>query len=189
MTQTDVMMPKGARTTEAPERANDLPEWYVSIEQAEAEGIDKNLSKACKADFYCRLSDGGLLPMKRPQIITFLLFGPERWPTEEEATKAKEEAGEDYFLSVNLDLIEYDRTDLETLDELAIWRDPTNPKLRGWAVMESSRGYCSCYMSEEDRVTLIDAYTFQKVKFEKRLHRYLKRYGLSKVRKFTHFEL
>lgn len=189
MAQTETMMPKGTRTARGPKKANDLPEWYVSIEQAEEEGIDKNLSKACKAEFYCRLSDGGLFPMRRPRIITFLAFGPERWPTEEEATKAKEEAGEDYFLSVNLGGIEYDRTDLETIDELAIWRDPTNPKLRGWAVMQSSRGYSSGYMSEEDRVRLIGAYTFQKVKFEKRLHRYLKRYGLSKVRKFTHFEL
>lgn len=36
MTQTDTMMPKGARTARAPKKANDLPEWYVTLEQAEA---------------------------------------------------------------------------------------------------------------------------------------------------------
>ena len=188
MTQTDIMMPKGARTTEAPERANDLPEWYVSIEQAEAEGIDKNLSKACKAEFYCRRSDGGLLPMERQRIITNLFFGPEFFSTKENAMEAYNERTEEYFLWVNLDDIETNLSDIENIDELFFWRDPISPKLRGWAEAQAGRGYCKHYMREEDRAILIGAYTFQKALFEKRLHHYLKRYGLSKVRKWAYWD-
>lgn len=58
------VMPADARTTEAPKKANDLPEWYVTPEQAKAEGI----TYITGGGFFCRLSDGGLVEFVKPRL-------------------------------------------------------------------------------------------------------------------------
>lgn len=66
-------MPADARTTEAPKKANDLPEWYVTPEQAKAEGIIH-----FEGDFFCRLSDGGLVEFVKPRIETHFVSAMEQ---------------------------------------------------------------------------------------------------------------
>ena len=64
------VMPADTRTTEAPKRANDLPEWYVTPAQAKADGIG-----LFDGDFFWRLSDGGLVEFIKPRIETHFCFG------------------------------------------------------------------------------------------------------------------
>lgn len=179
------MMPKGARTTEAPERANDLPEWYVTPEQAKAEGITYIVG----GGFFCRLSDGGLVEFVKPEIETSFCFGYGICGTYEDALKSKANAKEDYFLRENLRGIDDRIKELKSDDILFIYCNAANIEVsRNWS-NTPLQNWKTAMMNDTDRARLLEAYKLQRAKFEKRLHAYLKRYGVSKVKKFTHFEL
>ena len=143
-------MPTGARTAEAPKEANELPEWYVTPEQAKAEGIEH-----FEGDFVCRLSDGG--------------------------------AGGDYFLRENLRGFDDGTEALEGDGVLFVYNATNMEKNRNWSDVPMHYGN-PVMMNDTDRARLLDACKMQRAKFEKRLKAYLKRYGLSKIKKWTYWD-
>ena len=176
------MMPKGARTARAPKKANDLPEWYVTPEQAKVEGIVH-----FDGDFFCRLSNGGLVEFVKPRIETHFCFGYGTYRTVKEAADEEHKAGEDYFLRENLRGIDGNITDLESAEVLFIYNGSIYPNYRDWTNIEPHYGNPE-RMNDTDRARLLEACKMQRAKFEKRLHSYLKRYGLSKIKKWTYWD-
>lgn len=178
------VMPADARTTEAPKKANDLPEWYVTPEQAEAEGI----TYITGGGFFCRLSDGGLVEFVKPEIETSFCFGYGICGTYEEALKSKANAKEDYFLRENLRGIDDRIEELKSNDILFIYCNAANIEVsRNWS-NTPLQNWETVMMNDTDRARLLEACKLQRAKFEKRLHAYLKRYGLSKIKKWTYWE-
>ena len=178
------VMPADTRTTEAPKRANDLPEWYVTPEQAEAEGI----TYITGGGFFCRLSDGGLVEFVKPEIETSFCFGYGICGTYEEALKSKANAKEDYFLRENLRGIDDRIEELKSNDILFIYCNAANIEVsRNWS-NTPLQNWETVMMNDTDRARLLEACKLQRAKFEKRLHAYLKRYGLSKIKKWTYWE-
>lgn len=175
-------MPADTRTTEAPKKANDLPEWYVTPEQAKTEGIIH-----FEGDFFCRLSDGGLVEFIKPRIETHFCFGYGTYRTFEEAAAAERKAGEDYFLRENLRGFDGGIEALEGDDVLFVYNATNMAKNRSWT--DSLPRYGDpVMMNGTDRARLLEACKMQRAKFEKRLQAYLKRYGVSKIKKWTYWE-
>lgn len=177
-------MPTGARTAEAPKKANELPEWYVTPEQAKAEGI----TYITGGGFFCRLSDGGLVEFVKPEIETSFCFGYGICGTYEEALKSKANAKEDYFLRENLRGIDDRIEELKSNDILFIYRNAANIEVsRNWS-NTPLQNWKTVMMNDTDRARLLEACKLQRAKFEKRLHAYLKRYGVSKIKKWTYWD-
>lgn len=175
-------MPTGARTAEAPKKANELPEWYVTPEQAKAEGIIY-----LEGDFFCRLSDGGLVEFVKPKIETRFCFGYGTYRTFEEAADAERKAGEDYFLRENLRGFDDGIETLEGDGVLFVYNATNMEKNRNWSDVPMHYGN-PVMMNDTDRARLLEACKMQRAKFEKRLQEYLKRYGLSKIKKWTYWD-
>lgn len=176
------VMPADTRTTEAPKKANDLPEWHVTPEQAKAEGIVH-----FEGDFFCRLSDGGLVEFVKPRIETHFCFGYGIGCTLKEAMDAEANAGEDYFLRENLRGFDNEIEALEGDGVLFIYNATNLALNRSWT--DSLPHYGDpVMMNGTDRARLLEACKLQRAKFEKRLHAYLKRYGVSKIRKWTYWK-
>ena len=79
---------------------------------------------------------------------------------------------------------------IETLEGdgvLFVYNATNMEKNRNWSDVPMHYGN-PVMMNDTDRARLLEACKMQKSKFEKRLQAYLKRYGLSKIKKWTYWD-
>lgn len=70
---------------------------------------------------------------------------------------------------------------------LFVYNATNMEKNRNWSDVPMHYGN-PVMMNDTDRARLLEACKMQRAKFEKRLQAYLKRYGLSKIKKWTYWD-
>lgn len=154
-----------------------------------------------------RLSNGGLIDWGKPSIETSFCFGYSG-SDDDDANKMVHHAktNEDYFLNENLKNFNYIIKKIESLgndedcsgaklyiyrdnysraDDLNLWSYAILPF---WQYNEAKERNLYLDLQEanaEDIKTILETEKSERTKFEKRLHAYLKKYGLTKVRSWS----
>lgn len=183
----------------------ELKTEYERILSTEVWRGDQKMVDFClkKAAHIVELTNGDIIALEKPTIKKDFCFGyrDSRYDTEEfdEANAAAEHArsSTDYFLAENLAEINKTIAQLEG-KELTSWdyhvciqyySQPESSKLktlRGFYWHEeNSKKYPK--LEGEDRARVLEGYKVVRASFEKRLHSYLKRYGLSKVNSWSYW--
>jgi hypothetical protein len=164
-----------------------------------------------------RLQNGGILCFEKPRIETSFCFGYSscgQGPEYDEANAACRAAGtEDYFLSRNLNDMDeqiralecncnYPQGEYNHRFDGMTWyivrafycgeSAPLNiygfKAIREWDLQEHPDWYSNAEkMTDADRHTILAGMKREREKFEKRLHTYLKRYGVSKLHTWTYW--
>ena len=157
-----------------------------------------------KAGYIVELTNGDIVIIDKPSIQKDFCFGysDSRYDTEDydraNAMARHAQTSEDYFLSENLRDIERqinlltgkEKSGFDFYLRIPYYGQPDDSQLKGittyyWYDEESAKYPKLC---GEDRQRVIDGYKEVKTAFEKRLHAYLKRYGLSKVNSWSYWQ-
>lgn len=187
-----------------------LKEKYMDIISKEV-WSDKKMQDYCrkKAAYIVELENGDLAEIEKPSIETNFCFGHGYCGVsteEEEKTAYRNEhyarTNENYFLEQNLKgLDEYINllkdNDNHVYKRVHYTTSPDNSKLKSfiysdrWNTPENTpERFFGCRNIEEltkqERQSLLTGYEEVRKAFEKRLHTYLKRYGLSKLNTWTY---
>lgn len=149
------------------------------------------------------LTNGDIVVIEKPSIKKDFCFGyrDSRYDTEEfdEANRmaAHASSSTDYFLAENLAEIDDVIKHLEG-KEWSSWdyhvcrhyySQPENSKLKKLlgVYWHDERGQKYPKLEGEDRARVLEGYKVVRASFEKRLHSYLKRYGMSKVNTWSYW--
>ena len=152
-----------------------------------------------------KLSNGDLLPIFKPSIETRFCFGYSDFGQGMERDDAEDlrdrcAKSESFFLSENLkkafwwlDFMKAHPGEIYTRPQY--WKAPADTKLKAlehcddWKFMNLNERQKAelCKLNSDDVQTLINAYELEKAIFEKRLHAYLKKYGMSKLKMWTYW--
>ena len=155
-----------------------------------------------EASLIVRLSNGGLMCFDKPRIETSFCFGYSlsSYGTDDydDANKMVNHArtNEQYFLDENL--AQFDGLFKGLTDEN--WHPCLHHAVYGGVKLnifhldwmthynwQYNRGENDLEINDEDRKIILDAMHHERAKFEKRLHTYLKRYGLSKIKAWSYW--
>ena len=153
-----------------------------------------------------KLSNGGLITWKKPEINTSFCFGYMGQSDYEDAQQMAQHAkkDEDYFLSENLGIFDVTIKKIKsTLKEnnenkLYIYKEYSRDSVNLWGftvlsfsefIYQNERKLYNEIQeaSHEDIKIILEAEKEERAKFEKRLKTYLKRYGLSKVKTWPYW--
>ena len=156
-----------------------------------------------KAAHIVELTNGDIIVIEKPSIQKNFCFGyrDSRYDTVEldEANAAAEHASSstDYFLAENL--AEIDKT-IEHLESnewnswdyhvcIQYYSQPETSKLKTLRAFYWHDANSEKYpkLEGEDRARVLEGYKVVRASFEKRLHTYLKRYGLSQVNSWSYW--
>lgn len=142
-----------------------------------------------QGNYAVRLADGWCI-IQKPHIENEFCFRDEG-PQYDFYCKLMDDKKklEGYFLSENLSGLEKAIEELEK-DEPLYKRHLNNNSIETITHEEKWRWYNDVQMltlSTEERQNLLSAYKVAKAEFEKRLHAYLKRYGVSKLHTWTYW--
>lgn len=183
-----------------------LKQRYADILAREVWKGDQHMVDYCvkTAGYIVELTNGDIVVIDKPTIKKDFCFGYSlsRYDTEDyddaSAMARHARTSEEYFISENLHELE------KTIDLLSskewnsfdyylripYYGQPENSQLKAittfyWHDEEAGK---FPKLEGEDRQRVIDGYKAVKAAFEKRLHAYLKRYGLSKVNSWTYWQ-
>lgn len=150
------------------------------------------------------LTDGSIIVIEKPIIKKDFCFGyrDSRYDTEEfdEANKmaAHARSSEEYFLTENLRAIDEAIAHLEGKEQsswdyyvcIKYYNQTESSKLKQLLTLYWHDERCQKYhkLEGEDRARVLEGYKAVRASFEKRLHAYLKRYGMSKVNTWSYWE-
>ena len=183
----------------------ELKKMYADILTSEVWHDDQHMVDFCvkEAAYIVELTNGDIVVIEKPRIKKDFCFGysDSRYDTED-MDRAYDMAhhastSEDYFISENLadidEKIAYlERKELSSLDFYLCtnyYRQPENSKLKSLNAYywhdERKKG---TVLDGEDRDRVIEGYKKVRESFEKRLHAYLKRYGMSQVRSWAYWQ-
>ena len=157
-------------------------------------------------DYYmkeCQLvvktSKGYFIAIRKPSIKKNFCFGESGYDYHEAQQMAQvARTNEEYFMRENLDQIDDTITKLQDLNMTAytvkyseksdirqlLIVEPSWMYTYPWLKFESEQGHLE-ELTKEDRKLLIDAHFKVRADFEKRLHTYLKKYGLKHINSWT----
>lgn len=178
---------------------------YERILSTEVWHGDRGMVDFClkEAAHIVELTNGDIIVIEKPRIKKDFCFGyrDSRYDTEEydEANAAADHArsSTDYFLAENL--AEIDKTiELLGSEEWNSWdyhicrhyhSQPEGSKLKKLIAFywHEDRGQKYPKLEGEDRARVLEGYKVVRASFEKRLHSYLKRYGMSKVNAWSYW--
>lgn len=184
----------------------ELKQKYADILAAEVWHGDKKMVDFCvkEAAYIVELDNGDIIPIKKPRIEKDFCFGysDSRYNTDDydraNNMAAHAKSSESYFLEKNLAGIDETIAILEG-DAKKHWEyyisipysgQPENSQLKHvfadyW---HSDRVQNKPKLEGADRQKVIEGYKIVRAAFEKRLHSYLKRYGMSKVRAWSYWQ-
>lgn len=182
-----------------------LKEAYADILQNEVWNNNNHMVDYCvkKTDYIVELSNGDILAIEKPNIEKSFCFGYSDSPYDTKdydrannmVTHAK--TNEQYFLSENLKQVDCCIKDLNN--------DNFKPYARKAYICQNNNSrlivieFMPRYkqpstdddryrlLTQEDIERIMQGYTEVRHRFEKRLHAYLKRYGLSKIRTWSYW--
>lgn len=183
----------------------ELKAAYEKILSTEVWPKSPDMVKFCvkKAAHIVELTNGDIIALEKPDIKKDFCFGyrDSRYDTEEydaaNRMAAHASTSTDYFLSENLHEIDKTIEQLEGKEwnswdyyvGIRYYSQPESSKLKTLLAFywhdESSKKYPK--LEGEDRARVLEGYKAVKASFEKRLHAYLKRYGLSKVNTWSYW--
>lgn len=184
----------------------ELKQRYAEILAAEVWHDDTRMVDFCvkRAAYIVELSSGDILALEKPTIKKDFCFGysDSRYDTEDydraNAAAAHAATSQDYFLSENLHDIENEIDRLESNEPnswdyylcVPYYGQPQNSQLKAIKTFYRWDQHAAQYtlLSGEDRARVAEGYKVVKADFEKRLHNYLKRYGLSKVQSWSYWQ-
>lgn len=183
----------------------ELRAMYEEILINEVWHDDQQMVDYCmkKAAYIVELTNGDIVVIEKPSIIKDFCFGyrDSRYDTEdmdrayEMASHA--ETSVDYFLSENLAQIDEQIARLENKEMSSLefylntnyYSQPADSKLKSLNAYywhdERKKG---TVLTGEDRDRVIEGYKAVREIFDRRLHSYLKRYGLSKVNAWAYWQ-
>lgn len=186
----------------------ELKQRYAEILAADVWRNDQSMVDYCvkEAGYIVELSNGDIVAIEKPRIEKNFCFGysDSRYDTEDydraNAMAAHAGSSEDYFLEKNLAGIDQMIALLEGKDSsrwvfkvcIPYSGQPESSKLKSvhqyhrWDENEYAKQFPE--LVGEDRQRVIDGYKAVRAEFEKRLHRYLKRYGMSKVHAWSYWQ-
>ena len=184
----------------------ELKAKYRYLLESDVWGSDKKMIDFCakKTGWIVELTNGDIIALEKPTMKKDFCFGYSlsRYDTEDydAANEAARHAAssEEYFLSENLHQVDMILDNLESSEwnswdyyiVIPYYTQPDNSTLKGlhsfyWHSPEAAK-YPK--LEGEDRQRIIDGYKEIRKAFEKQLHTYLKRYGLSKVRSWSYWQ-
>lgn len=184
----------------------ELKQKYAEILAADVWHNDQRMVDYCvkTAGHIVELENGDIVAIEKPSIEKNFCFGysDSRYDTEDydRAQRMAEHAGKsvDYFLEQNLKGINSRIEELEKNDSGRwIYRiaipysgQPKDSKLKAiWRLERWDDKYQHLLLLEgENLQRVIEGYKAVRADFEKRLQRYLKRYGLSKVHSWSYWQ-
>ena len=154
-----------------------------------------------------KLSNGGLITWKKPEINTRFCFGYMGQSDEGDAQQMAQNAkkNEDYFLSENLGIFDVTIKKIKSTlkknneNKLYIYKEYSRDYVNLWGftvlsfsefIYQNERKIYNDIQeaSDEDIRIILEAEKEERAKFEKRLKTYLKRYGLSKVKTWSYWQ-
>lgn len=201
-------------TSVKPDKQKELKEKYMDIIRKEvwigSEHMQEYARKNC--EYVVELSNGNLIEIEKPRIKTDFCFGMGMFGTysDEEFERAENAAenartNEEYFISENLKQVTESiemlnlclARKLECYTYTAYSGQPETSRLKTYSVVyiadnpEYEPGRWSNLkdvqkLENGDIQRIIDGLEVVKERFTKRLHTYLKRYGLSKLNVWTY---
>lgn len=186
------------------EKDSDLMEEYLNeyrkVWSKDSKMIDylrKQVSKII------RLSNGGLLCFEKPRIETSFCFGYDYDSTGADNMAHHAKTNEDYFLNENLSEIDTNISKIEDANYyLCLYRKSYGSKgenklnIFDFYIYNHSQYIRACEderllelqrANEEDKKMILETFKSERVKFEKRLKTYLKKYGLSKIKSWSYW--
>ena len=156
-----------------------------------------------KAAHIVELTNGDIVVLEKPSIKKDFCFGyrDSRYDTEEldeaNAAAAHAASSTDYFLAENLAAIDDAIKHLEGKEQsgwdyhvcIQYYSQPASSKLKTLREFywHEENGQKYPKLEGEDRARVLEGYKVVRAGFEKRLHAYLKRYGLSKVNSWSYW--
>ena len=183
----------------------ELKAMYEEILINEVWHDDQQMVDFClkQAAYIVELTNGDIVVIEKPRIKKDFCFGysDSRYDTEDmdSAYDMAHHAGssEDYFLSENLadidqQIARLERKEMSSLEFylcLNYYNQPDNSKLKKLNAFywhdERKKG---TVLAGEDRERVIEGYKKVRESFVKRLHTYLKRYGMSQVKSWAYWQ-
>ena len=187
----------------------ELKQRYAEILAKDVWHGDKSMIDYCvkKAGYIVELSNGDIVAIDKPSIEKNFCFGYSDSPNDTEdydrANAAADHArsSEEYFISENMREINRQIALLEGCEDSHHWvfrvcipysGQPEGSQLKAvhqyhW-YDDSERVVKNPELAGIDRQRVIDGYKAVREDFAKRLERYLKRYGLSKVHAWSYWQ-
>ena len=179
---------------------------YERILASEVWPRDPRMVDFClkKVAHIVELTDGSIVVIEKPSIKKDFCFGysDSRYDTEDfdraNAMAAHARSSTDYFLTENLADLDETIARLEGKKRdsrdyhicVPYYGQPENSKLKKLLTLywhdERRQKYPKLF--GKDRVRVLEGYKVVRASFEKRLHAYLKRYGLSKVNAWSYWQ-
>lgn len=183
----------------------ELKSEYERILASEVWPRSRHMVEYCmkEAAHIVELTDGSIVVIEKPSIKKDFCFGyrTSRYDTEEfdEANKMAAHASrsEEYFLAENLRAIDEAIAHLEGEEQsswdyyvcIKYYNQPESSKLKQLCEFywhdEKSQKHPK--LAGENRARVLEGYKAVRASFEKRLHAYLKRYGMSKVNTWSYW--
>lgn len=182
-----------------------LKERYADILRREVWKGDERMVEYCvkSAGYIVELTNGDIVVLRKPEIKKDFCFGYSlsRYDTEDyddaQAMAQHARQSEEYFLSENLHAINKEidllsgkeSTNYDYYIRVPYYSQPENSQLKAITTFYWYSDEAQKYpkLEGEDRQRVVAGYEAVKAAFEKRLHAYLKRYGLSKVNSWSYW--
>lgn len=184
----------------------ELKTAYAEILSSEVWKGDQKMVDFCvkEAAYIVELTNGDIVVIQKPRIKKNFCFGysDSRYDTEDfdraNAAASHAKTSTDYFLSENLADIDKTIDILESkewniLDYhicIPYYTQPENSKLKSLHAYywHDEHGQKSPRLEGADRERVLEGYRAVRASFEKRLHTYLKKYGMSQVNTWSYWQ-
>lgn len=177
----------------------ELRKMYAEILTNEVWPNDQRMVDYCikKAAYIVELTNGDIVVIEKPSIKKEFCFGysDSRYDTKDmdRAYEMAEHArtSVDYFLSQNLAQIDEQIAHLESLELytcLNYYNQPEGSKLKQLIAFHLHEQKVGTKLEGEDRERVFEGYKAVREIFDRRLHSYLRRYGMSKVNAWAYWQ-